>query len=68
MAALIPSPAAESAVEDSGVQVGEPTLSQIMSTIKQCQASLSMKIDTLWVDFSLLKDDVHKIRHRGTNA
>lgn len=53
---------------DGVTQMKEPTLSQIMAAIKMCQSSLTNQIDTLRVDFSLLKDDVHKIRHRVTNA
>lgn len=39
-----------------------------MATIKSCHASLSTKIETIRVDFALLKDDVHKIRNRVTTT
>lgn len=48
------------------MQVGEPTLAQIMDTIKSCPAF--NQIETILVDFAILKDDVKKIRHRVTNA
>lgn len=60
LANLTVSKSAEFVEENSRTQAGEPTLSQIMSAKKQCQVSLSMQIDTLRVDFYLLKDNVHK--------
>lgn len=55
LAILVPSPDEEAS--SSGSQVGEPSLSKIRETIK-----------TIWVDFALLKDDVHKVRERVTTA
>lgn len=54
--------------EASDSQVGEPSLSQIMATIKSCHASLSTQIETIRVDIAQLKDDVHKIRNWVTTA
>lgn len=60
----LPSPSADPGQRGSGSQVGEPTLSKVMATIKSCHASLSTQSETIRVDFALPKDDVHKIRHR----
>lgn len=43
-------------------------LGRIIDTIKSCHAALSTQIETIRVDFAILKDDVHKIRYRVTNA
>lgn len=60
----IPVPPSDEEATGSGSHVVEPSLSQIMATIKSCHASLSTQIETIRVDFALLKDDVHKIRNR----
>lgn len=68
LAIPIASPTDESTPEASKVKVGEPSLTQIPDTIKSCLASLSMQIETLRVDFAILKEDVHKVRNRVSNA
>lgn len=35
-----------------------------MNSIKSCHAALSTQIETTWVDFALLKDNVQKVRQR----
>lgn len=68
LAIPLPSPSPEPGEGGSGAQVRDPTLTQIMDNIKSYHASLSAQIETIRVDFALLKDDVHKIRHGVTNA
>ena len=51
-----------------GSQTGQPTLMQIMDTIKSCHAALSSQVDAIRVDFAILKDDVQKVRQRVTQA
>lgn len=64
----LPSPGSEPEESGSGTQGGEPTLLQIMDTIKSCHAALSTQIETIRVDFALLKDDVQKVRQRVTQT
>lgn len=64
----IPIPPSDEEASGSGSQVGEPSLSQIMVTIKSCHASLSTQLETIRVYFALLKDHVRKVRDRVTTA
>lgn len=64
----IPVPSSDGEASGSGSQVGEPSLSQNMETIKSWHACLYIQIDSIRVDFALLKDDVHKVRKWVTTA
>lgn len=66
LARPLPSSPSDSEESGSGTQRGEPTLLQIMDTIKSCHAALSTQIETIWVDFALLKDDVQRVKQRVT--
>lgn len=62
----LPSFSSDPGENGSSAQVREPTLLQIMETIKSCHASLYTQIETIRVDFTLLKHNVHKVRLRVT--
>lgn len=68
LAIPMPSPQSDLGESGSGTQAGEMTLLQIMVTIKSCHAALSTQIETIRVDFALLKDNVHKVRQRFTQT
>lgn len=68
LAHSLPSLHSDSEESGSGTQGGEPTLLQIMDTIKSCHAALSTQIETIRVDFALLKDDVRKVKQRVTQT
>ena len=42
----------------------EPTLAEIMMAIKDVKTSLTIQMESIHIDFSLLKQDVHNLRDR----
>lgn len=47
---------------ESDPPASEPTLAQIISAIQDCKATLTAQMETIHIDFSLLKQDVQHLR------
>lgn len=48
----------------SALHLAEPTLAEIMCAIKDCKASLTTQMETIYIDLSLLKQDVQTLCER----
>ncbi|XP_073453816.1 uncharacterized protein [Aquarana catesbeiana] len=52
----------------SGMETSTPQTSKVLEAISTCQATLTTKIEEVKVDISLIRQDLHKLRDRVSEA